>query len=49
MADNLPNSVIGRDILSGILSFVDRSTWFNFIVANREFYQESRNLKAKAP
>jgi WD40 repeat protein len=45
MADDLPNSVIGRDIIS----FVDRSTWDNLVVVNREIYQESRNLKAKAP
>jgi hypothetical protein len=45
MADNLPSNVI----IDHILPFVDRSTWDNHVVANREMHQESRNLKAQAP
>jgi WD40 repeat protein len=41
----LPNCVI-RD---HILPFVDRSTWDNLAVANREIYEGSRNLEAPWP
>jgi hypothetical protein len=41
----LPNCVI-RD---HILPFVDRSTWDNLVVANREIYEGSRNLEAPWP
>jgi hypothetical protein len=36
---NLPSCVI----IDHILPFVDRSTWDNLVVANREIYQRSRN------
>jgi WD40 repeat protein len=42
---NLPNCVI----VDRILPFVDRSTWDNLIVANREIYQESRRHEAPWP
>jgi WD40 repeat protein len=42
---NLPNCLISDHILP----FVDRSTWDNLIVANREIYQRSRNLEAPWP
>jgi WD40 repeat protein len=36
-------------IVNRILPFVDRATWDNLIVANREIYQGSRNLEAPWP
>jgi WD40 repeat protein len=42
---NLPNCLISDHILP----FVDRSTWDNLVVANREIYQGSRNLEAPWP
>jgi WD40 repeat protein len=45
MSDDLPNTVI----IDRILPFVDRSTWDNLVVANREIYEGSRNLEAPWP
>jgi WD40 repeat protein len=45
MSDNLPNNVI----VELIHSFVDRLTWDNLVVANREIYEASRNLEAPWP
>jgi WD40 repeat protein len=45
MSDNLPNTVI----VDHILPFVDRSTWENLIVANREIYEGSRKYEAPWP
>jgi WD40 repeat protein len=45
MSDNLPNNVI----VDRILPFVDRPTWDNLVVANREIYEGSRNLEAPWP
>jgi WD40 repeat protein len=42
---DLPNCLISDQILP----FVDRPTWDNLIVANREIYQGSRNYKAPWP
>ena len=39
---NLPNCVIS----DRILPFVDRSTWDNLVLANREIYHASKNLEA---
>jgi WD40 repeat protein len=41
----LPNCVI----INHVLPFVDRSTWDNLVVANREIYQASREIKENAP
>jgi hypothetical protein len=45
LSDNLPDIVI----IDRILPFVDRSTWDNLVVANREIYEGSRNLEAPWP
>jgi WD40 repeat protein len=42
---NLPNNLI----IGHILPFVDRSTWDNLVVANREIYEGSRNIEAPWP
>jgi hypothetical protein len=49
-SEELVPDVLPSDMISDhVLPFVDRSTWDNLVIANREIYEESRNLEAPWP